>query len=173
MRSFRFCARGEFFPLVQLPDFSALYARHYFRQLVQGLAFMHRQNIAHRDLSLENILLDDKGNLKMSAHARSRPRIDFPTRPSAVSTHTSSFSVCVCAQLRLRCGRAVRRRERADGGHDSAGGQGEVLHAARSVRAAALQPGQGGRVDGRHHPLRHAHQGPSLQVRHRSGTRAS
>ena len=50
---------------MQHPDFSPLYARHYFRQLMLGLSFMHQQHIAHRDLSLENILLDDKGNLKM------------------------------------------------------------------------------------------------------------
>ena len=62
-----FCSRGEFFPLVQHPDFTPLYARHYFRQLILGLSFMHQQHIAHRDLSLENILLDDKGNLKMCA----------------------------------------------------------------------------------------------------------
>ena len=60
-----FCARGEFFPLVQHSDFTPLYARHYFRQLMAGLAYMHGHHIAHRDLSLENILLDDKGALKI------------------------------------------------------------------------------------------------------------
>ena len=60
-----FCARGEFFPLVQHSDFTPLYARHYFRQLMAGLAYMHSHHIAHRDLSLENILLDDKGDLKI------------------------------------------------------------------------------------------------------------
>ncbi|ETV72980.1 CAMK/CAMKL protein kinase [Aphanomyces astaci] len=34
----------------------------YFRQIVQGVAYMHRQGYAHRDLSLENILLDGNGN---------------------------------------------------------------------------------------------------------------
>lgn len=60
-----YCSRGEFFPLVQHSDFTALYARHYFRQLMAGLAYMHSLHIAHRDLSLENILLDDKGSLKI------------------------------------------------------------------------------------------------------------
>ena len=60
-----YCARGEFFPLVQHSDFTPLYARHYFRQLMGGLSYMHGHHIAHRDLSLENILLDDKGNLKI------------------------------------------------------------------------------------------------------------
>ena len=33
-------------------------ARHYFRQLVKAVAFMHSRNYVHRDLKLENIMLD-------------------------------------------------------------------------------------------------------------------
>jgi len=40
--------------------------RYYFRQLLQSIDFMHNEGICHRDLKLENILLDNKYNIKVS-----------------------------------------------------------------------------------------------------------
>ncbi|XP_073157336.1 uncharacterized protein [Henckelia pumila] len=39
--------------------------RKYFRQMVQGLAYMHKKGIVHRDLSKQNILLDSNGDIKI------------------------------------------------------------------------------------------------------------
>lgn len=41
-------------------------ARFYFKQLVDGLLYCHGLGICHRDLKPENLLLDGKGNLKIS-----------------------------------------------------------------------------------------------------------
>ncbi len=41
-------------------------ARYYFRQLIDGLAYMHGQGVSHRDLKLENLLLDAQFNLKIA-----------------------------------------------------------------------------------------------------------
>eukprot|EP01061_Rhynchopus_euleeides_P046036 TRINITY_DN8584_c2_g1_i1.p1 TRINITY_DN8584_c2_g1~~TRINITY_DN8584_c2_g1_i1.p1 ORF type:complete len:287 (+),score=97.19 TRINITY_DN8584_c2_g1_i1:43-861(+) len=38
----------------------------FFYQLITGLAFMHSQNICHRNIKLENMLLDGAGNLKIA-----------------------------------------------------------------------------------------------------------
>ncbi|ESQ52013.1 hypothetical protein EUTSA_v10016543mg [Eutrema salsugineum] len=41
-------------------------ARRYFQQLISSVAFCHSRGVYHRDLKLENLLLDDEGNLKVS-----------------------------------------------------------------------------------------------------------
>lgn len=40
--------------------------RYYFKQLCQAVEYLHRQDICHRDLKLENLLLDSSFNLKVS-----------------------------------------------------------------------------------------------------------
>ncbi|CAM4662798.1 hypothetical protein PO909_027835 [Leuciscus waleckii] len=41
-------------------------ARLFFRQIVSAVQYCHRNGIVHRDLKLENILLDDNGNIKIA-----------------------------------------------------------------------------------------------------------
>jgi len=59
------CSLGEFFAFVSSPSFTRHEARKYFLQLMRGVAWMHSKGVAHRDLSLENILLDGDGTLKI------------------------------------------------------------------------------------------------------------
>lgn len=40
-------------------------AKKYFKQIAQALAYCHSQNICHRDIKLENILVDDHGHVKL------------------------------------------------------------------------------------------------------------
>jgi serine/threonine protein kinase len=40
-------------------------AKRVFRQCVEGVKYMHQINIVHRDLKLENILLDESKNIKI------------------------------------------------------------------------------------------------------------
>eukprot|EP00475_Leptophrys_vorax_P021643 TRINITY_DN293_c0_g1_i1.p1 TRINITY_DN293_c0_g1~~TRINITY_DN293_c0_g1_i1.p1 ORF type:complete len:310 (-),score=82.73 TRINITY_DN293_c0_g1_i1:36-965(-) len=61
-----FAARGEFFDIVsQAGRLDDEVARHYFKQLVLGLQFIHNRGICHLDLSLENLLMDSEGRLKI------------------------------------------------------------------------------------------------------------
>ncbi|OHT01910.1 CAMK family protein kinase [Tritrichomonas foetus] len=41
-------------------------ARHYFTQLIDTIEFIHSKNIVHRDLRLENMLIDKNNNLLVS-----------------------------------------------------------------------------------------------------------
>lgn len=47
-------------------NFAESEARHYYQQLIGGIAQCHSLNVAHRDLKPENLLLDSEGNLKIS-----------------------------------------------------------------------------------------------------------
>ena len=40
-------------------------AKYMFKQLIDGLQSIHSKNIVHRDIKLDNILLDNIGNLKI------------------------------------------------------------------------------------------------------------
>ena len=46
--------------------FSEPIARYYFIQLINAIEFMHSNNVVHRDLKLENLLLDENFNLKIA-----------------------------------------------------------------------------------------------------------
>lgn len=58
---------GELFDRIankgKLPE---VYGRKLFQQLIDGVSYCHDKGVYHRDLKLENILLDAKGNLKIS-----------------------------------------------------------------------------------------------------------
>jgi len=46
--------------------FSEPIARYYFKQLIDAIEFLHTNNVVHRDLKLENLLLDDNYDLKIA-----------------------------------------------------------------------------------------------------------
>jgi 5'-AMP-activated protein kinase catalytic alpha subunit len=58
---------GELFgELCQARRFDEERARKYFQQLIVGLHHCHTNGVAHRDLKLENLLLDSQGVLKIN-----------------------------------------------------------------------------------------------------------
>ncbi|KAF1780645.1 Calcium/calmodulin-dependent/calcium-dependent protein kinase [Phytophthora cactorum] len=56
---FDYCPYGDLFSHVGSPNGVSLeMARSWFRQVASAVQFLHARNVAHRDLSLENVLLD-------------------------------------------------------------------------------------------------------------------
>lgn len=61
------CTGGELFDyLIEKGRLSASETRRIFGQLVLGLAHLHGMGVVHRDLKLENILLDERVNVKIA-----------------------------------------------------------------------------------------------------------
>lgn len=40
-------------------------AKRLFKQIVEGLCYCHKMSVVHRDIKLENILLDSNNNIKI------------------------------------------------------------------------------------------------------------
>ncbi|CAI4222967.1 unnamed protein product [Auanema sp. JU1783] len=60
-----FCENGSLLERVQTETYSETDAKIPFRQLIEGVGYLHQQNIIHRDLKCENILLDREENIKI------------------------------------------------------------------------------------------------------------
>ena len=62
----------------------------YCRQILEGLTYLHNNQIVHRDLKCANILLDDRGNCKLSDFGISKEDEDLHSR-SGCRTDCGSF----------------------------------------------------------------------------------
>jgi len=63
-----YAPNGDFFDFVMnhSAQIDEKLARSYFRQLIQGLEYLHSQGVSHMDLKLENLLMDENYNLKIA-----------------------------------------------------------------------------------------------------------
>ena len=62
------CTGGELFSeVVDNGGLSEDRARHYFRQILMGMAYCHKRRLIHRDIKLENLLLTrDRQTVKIA-----------------------------------------------------------------------------------------------------------
>jgi len=94
-----YASRGEFFDIVsQAGRLDDEVAKYYFKQLVQGLAFIHNKGVCHLDLSLENLLMDGDGKLKICDFglARETSKVPFKclSRPGKIQYMSPEVFSC-------------------------------------------------------------------------------
>lgn len=81
-----YCPGGELFDyIVEKDRLAEKEARHFFRQIVSAIAYIHNEGYAHRDLKPENLLLDEDQNLKL---------IDFGLCARPKGGMTSHLATC-------------------------------------------------------------------------------
>ncbi|OJJ48319.1 hypothetical protein ASPZODRAFT_63011 [Penicilliopsis zonata CBS 506.65] len=61
-----YCSRGELFEIARRKYIRVEDQMCFFKQILQGVAYLHDKGIAHRDIKLENILLTEEGHLKIT-----------------------------------------------------------------------------------------------------------
>lgn len=61
-----FCSHGELYTLVQKNYLTLEDELCLFKQLLRGVAYLHSNGIAHRDIKLENLLMNNEGHLKIT-----------------------------------------------------------------------------------------------------------
>lgn len=73
-----FCNGGELFSVVESGGaMEEAECRHWFTQVLAGLSYLQSRYICHRDMSLENVLLDGDTS-KVSNHGSCMFRAVFP-----------------------------------------------------------------------------------------------
>jgi len=66
------CGGGSLYEHIKDKPFDEKLARYYFNQLIDGLSYCHQMGVCHRDLRLENLLLDNEGHLKITDFGQAR-----------------------------------------------------------------------------------------------------
>lgn len=61
------CAGGDLLNFVRKRKrLDEVTAKVLFKQIIEGIGYIHSKKILHRDIKLDNILLDGKGNVKIA-----------------------------------------------------------------------------------------------------------
>lgn len=72
-----YCPNGNLYSYLQkvkrLPEAQA---RYVMLQILNGLEYLHANNILFRDIKLENILFDSEGRIKITDFGLSKPEVD-------------------------------------------------------------------------------------------------
>ncbi|KAF9917427.1 serine/threonine-protein kinase HAL4/sat4 [Linnemannia zychae] len=61
-----YCSGGDLYNVIKQGHMSRIEIDCCFKQLMNGVAYLHSMGVAHRDIKPENLLLDSKGHLKIT-----------------------------------------------------------------------------------------------------------
>lgn len=90
-----YARHGDLFEMLQHAEqtgqrFDEPRARYWFRQLVEGVRYLHSSGVCHRDLSPENIMMDDANCLIIDMGMALRVPYTDPTDPANGITHSKN-----------------------------------------------------------------------------------
>ena len=72
-----YCPNGNLYNFLQKKKtFTEGQTKYVLRQILNGLEYLHKQNILFRDIKLENILFDGNGNIKITDFGLSKPEVN-------------------------------------------------------------------------------------------------
>jgi serine/threonine protein kinase len=61
-----YCPGGDLYSVIKTGNMTPVEVNCCFKQLINGVAYLHSMGVAHRDIKPENLLLDDMGRLKIT-----------------------------------------------------------------------------------------------------------
>jgi len=61
-----YCPGGDLYSAIKTGNMTPVEVNCCFKQLINGVAYLHSMGVAHRDIKPENLLLDDMGRLKIT-----------------------------------------------------------------------------------------------------------
>ena len=62
-----FCPGGDLYAAIKKGGMSGAEVECCFKQILNGVAYLHSQGVAHRDIKPENLFFDARGHLKVTA----------------------------------------------------------------------------------------------------------
>eukprot|EP00934_Nitzschia_sp_Nitz4_P004357 Nitzschia sp. Nitz4//scaffold20_size174350//76832//77497//NITZ4_002101-RA/size174350-processed-gene-0.271-mRNA-1//1//CDS//3329541806//4347//frame0 len=85
-----YCGSGDLFELLQESQsmgkgFGEDVARYWFRQIIAGVQYIHSRGICHRDLSPENVMIDQDNSLIIDMGMAIRIPYSDPAKPNQVT----------------------------------------------------------------------------------------
>lgn len=68
-----FIENGELYDFINIQRFDPPIARYYFKEMLNVLEFLHENGVVHRDLKMENFMLDHDFKLKLIDYGMAAP----------------------------------------------------------------------------------------------------
>ena len=135
-----YCGSGDLFELLQESQQQSMgvpepVARFWFRQIMEGVKHLHSKGVCHRDLSPENIMLDNDGCLIIDMGMTIRVPYTDPNNPALVVDVTQGTQKRLiqpqgaCGKLPYMSPEIYRNRKPFDGGAVDVWTAGTILFA--------------------------------------------
>lgn len=72
-----YCANGNLYNFLQKKkSLTEEQAKFIFKQILNGMNYLHEQNVLFRDIKLQNILFDSEGEIKITDFGLSKPNVN-------------------------------------------------------------------------------------------------